>query len=306
MKSKLYTKLIMVIATILMFTYIATAQNITISIQISDDGDDVEEVAEDGASDPLGTLDMDSSDLEFIQDDGFLQAVGMIFRNVTIPPGANIVNAYIQFTSDKELGGDSILCELYGAGEANVAAPFTEDLFNVSSKPSTAAAVAWKLGPWGSFGTATEAEQSPDISTIIQEIVTLSGWASGNNIMIGVRGTLPVKTDNREAVSFKGGPEHAPILNVTYNTYPVGENSINAEFSKSIYPNPAEGNFNIMNPSTDKFSYSIYSVTGKLVTSRDNITGSEIAVDMSNFAKGMYLVDVRSAEKTEVHKLILK
>ncbi|MCK4920019.1 MAG: T9SS type A sorting domain-containing protein [Bacteroidales bacterium] len=305
MKSKLYTKLIMVISTILMFTYIATAQNTTISIQILNDADDVEEATVVNGDDPAGTIDIDSGDLEFINED-VLQIVGMIFRNVTIPPGANIVNAYIQFTSDKELGGDSILCELYGASEANVAAPFTEDLFNVSIKTSTIATVAWKLGPWGVFGTATEAEQSPDISTIIQEIVTLDGWASGNNLMIGARGTLPGKIDNREAASFNAGPEYAPILNVTYNTYPVGENSINAEFSKSIYPNPTEGSFNIMNPSTDKFSYSIYSVTGKLVISRDNITGSEIAVDMSGFAKGMYLVDVRSAEKTEVHKLMLK
>ena len=61
-----------------------------------------------------------------------------------------------------------------------------------------------------------------------------------------------------------------------------------------------------MNPSTDKFSYSIYSVTGKLVTSRDNITGSEIAIDMSGLAKGMYFIQLSTESKHITRKAIVE
>jgi hypothetical protein len=73
-----------------------------------------------------------------------------------------------------------------------------------------------------------------------------------------------------------------------------------------IYPNPTEGKFYIKNPSSDKFSYQIYSINGKLVESRNNITGSTTEVDLSHLAKGMYFIGVRTAEKMETHKVILK
>ncbi len=279
----------------------------TISVQVSDAGDDTEEVAEDGASDPIGTMDAGSSDLEFIEDDGFLQYVGMIFRNVEIPPNANITNAYIQFTSDKALDGTPVTCKFFGGAVANMSAPFSEELFSISSIVQTIAQVSWEVPPFGDPGVATEAERSPDISSIIAEIVALDGWASGNNLMIGVQNDSDQKVANREAVSYDGTPSQAPILNVTFTEGGgTGVNSGHAELSSLIYPNPSEGKLNIKNPSTDKFSYQIYTINGKLVESRYNITGSTTEVDLSNLEKGMYFVNVRTTEKTETHKLILR
>jgi hypothetical protein len=278
---------------------------VSIAIQISDIMDDVEEAGEEWAGTPIGTIDDSSSDLEFINEDG-LQVVGMIFRNVQIPPNETINSAYIQFYSDKALDGP-VTCELYGAAEANVAAPFTSELFNVSIKPSTVASVSWTPGPWGEAGVATEAERSPDISAIIQEIVGIEGWAAGNNLMIGARGTATGKIDNREAVSFDGNPLQAPILNVTYggpdNTRVQPKH---AELSSLIYPNPTEGKLYINNPSEDRFDYEIYTISGRMILSKQNNTGSTTEVDMSDFVKGMYFVNVRSEGISETHKLILK
>ncbi len=281
-------------------------QETSISVQISDPGDDTEEVAEEGATDPIGTMDAGSSDLEFIEDDGFLQFVGMIFRNVEIPPNANITSAYIQFASDKALDGTPVTCKFFGGAVANMAAPFSEDLFTISSITQTIAQVSWEVPPFGDPGVATEAERSPDISSIIAEIVALEGWASGNNLMIGVQNDSDQKVANREAISYDGDPNLAPILNVTYNTNPVSDNQISAEFSSLIYPNPSEGKLNIKNPSSDKFSYQIYTINGILVASRHHITGATTEVDLSDLAKGMYFVNVRTADKTETHKIILR
>jgi len=305
MKSKFYKRIAMVFTTILMFTFITSSQT-TISVQISNSLDDTEEVSEDGASDPLGTMDATSSDLEFIEDDGFLQYVGMIFRNVAIPPNANITGAYIQFFSDKALDGGPVTCKFFGGSVANITAPFSEDPFSISILTQTLAKVSWTVPPFGNPGEATEAERSPDISAIIQEIVAITGWASGNNLMIGVENDSDGKVANREAVSYDGNSTQAPILNVTFNTNPIGVNPSRAEFPDLIYPNPTTGKLYIDNPSTDKFSYGIYTITGQLVASRNNITGSTTEVDMSNFTKGVYFVELRSTEKTETHKLILK
>jgi hypothetical protein len=275
----------------------------TISVQIIDAMDDIEESAEDWSGHPTGTIDESSSDLEFINEDG-LQFVGMIFRNVEIPPNETINSAYIQFHSDKALSGD-VTCELYGAAEANVVAPFTTDPFSVSVHTSTIASVSWTIPAWGEFGVATEAERTPDISSIIAEIVALDGWASGNNLMIGGRGSSFGKIDNREAVSFDGEPTMAAILNVTYGG-PVKVQPKHSELSNFIYPNPTEGRFYITNPSKDRFGYDIYSINGRLVASRHDIAGSTVEVDLSNIAKGMYFVNVRTSEKAETYKLILQ
>ena len=95
-------------------------------------------------------------------------------------------------------------------------------------------------------------------------------------------------------------------MNVTFTGGGTGVASVRDEFSNSIYPNPTEGKLNIVNPSTDKFGYEIFSINGKLVASRQNITGPATEVDLSNFARGVYFVDVRTAERTETHKLIVK
>ena len=109
---------------------------------------------------------------------------------------------------------------------------------------------------------------------------------------------------HREAES-ADGLSGSTVLNVTFQQWPTSINQ-GSNFNLTIYPNPTEENVYITNPSTGKFSYSIYSVTGKLITSRDNISGSRVDVDLSSFAKGMYLVDVKSEEKTVVNKLIVK
>ena len=117
---------------------------------------------------------------------------------------------------------------------------------------------------------------------------------------------------HREAESFEGATDDnagvgIPTLNVTFTEGGgTGVNSVSGEFSSLIYPNPTEGELNINNPSAAKFGYEIYAISGKLVSSKHNITGPTTEVDMSNFVKGMYFVNVRTAEKTETHKIILK
>ena len=260
--------------------------------------------------DPLNGLTMAWNGLELVFDSE-TQFVGMIFRDVKIPAGATITNAYVQFTVDAVVAGvtdAAITLEVYGAAEANVTGPFTENLFSVSSHPGTTAKVTWEPGPSVAVGDAGENEQTPDISAIVTEIVTMDGWAPGNNIMIVVTGDpAQTKNINREFESYNGDPMGAPVLNVTFRDGGTSSvNEINAGFSSKVYPNPTLGILYIENPSKDDFSFEIYSISGKLVSSRHNITGPTTKVDMSGLSKGIYIVHLRSAERSVKHKVILQ
>ena len=308
MKSKLYTKIAMVFTTALLFSYFASSQT-TVDVQVLYSEDDAEEVRIPVGG-TLGDVDLTSSDLELVFDSD-PDYVGLRFRDVQIPQGATITNAYVQFTVDALVEGTTdvaVKLEVWGALEAS-AAEITGDPFSVSNRPFTTNMVPWEPGPSVAVGDAGENEQTPDISAIIQEIISLEGWAPGNNMMIIVTtgDTLDLEDKNREMESADGDAAGAPVLNVTFTgSGGTGINSIPADFSSLIYPNPTEGKLYIKNPSTDKFSYQIYTVNGRLISSRHHITGATTELDLSGLAKGMYLINVRTTEKTETHKIILR
>ncbi|MCK4693496.1 MAG: hypothetical protein KAT23_07685, partial [Anaerolineales bacterium] len=175
-----------------------------LSIPVAATSDDAEEHA-DGTMEALG-----SSDLELVQE-ADTQIVGVRFLGVTIPPGATITNAYVQFTADNVLSSIDP-CNLTVHGELNPnAATFTLTLNDISNRTTTDASVAWNPPAWITNGDALPAQATSDISTIIQEIVDQGTWASGNALAIIISGT-----GRREAESFDGTA--APVLHVDYVT----------------------------------------------------------------------------------------
>jgi hypothetical protein len=67
--------------------------------------------------------------------------------------------------------------------------------------------------PWTTTGDAGPDQQTPNLATIIQEIVDRPGWASGNAMVVIVNGT-----GVRSAESYDGDvPAAAPLLHVSYS-----------------------------------------------------------------------------------------
>lgn len=97
------------------------------------------------------------------------------FNNVTVPQGTTITSAYLRITSD-ETKSDNILFTLKGIDEDDTA-DFTSD---PDSRAKTTAGVNWQINGQ----TAGTEYTSPDIKTIIQEIIDRGGWASGNDLGI--------------------------------------------------------------------------------------------------------------------------
>lgn len=179
-----------------------------LSVRVNQSSDDAEEDIADGSILLL------SSDLELIYDTGNLQnqEVGMRFQSMTIPPGATITNAYIQFTTESTRSGTTNLA-VHGE-DTDDAPTFTSTAYDISNRTKTSAAVAWSnIPPWSTSGEAGVNQQTPDISSIIQEIVDRAGWASGNSLAIIITGS-----GTREAESYDGDAPAAPELVVTYTS----------------------------------------------------------------------------------------
>lgn len=178
----------------------------SLDIRVNASSDDAEQYV-DGNS--AGLVDLNSSDLEMVFE-AATQTVGMRFNAVSIPPGATITQAYIQFTTD-ETGSAGATLQVWGQASDN-APTFTSAAGNISARPKTSASVVWNPPPWTTIGAAGPEQRTPDIAAVIQEIIDRPGWTSGNSLAVTVDGT-----GKRVAESYDGVPSAAPLLHVEYH-----------------------------------------------------------------------------------------
>lgn len=172
----------------------------TVSLFTAASNDDAEENVSTGA------VVLNSSDLEFVTDGTAQQIVGIRFDSAAIPTGVTITNAYIEFTADE---AQSVATNLTFFGESSdSAAAFTTTAQNISNRVKTNASVAWSNLPAWVVGTKY---QTPNLASVIQEIVNRPGWATGNALSI-----LTTGTGHRTAFAFDGNSANSPKLVVTY------------------------------------------------------------------------------------------
>ncbi len=175
----------------------------TLQSRVSAGSDDAEERAD-------GSMYLNSSDIELVFDYN-LQTIGIRFTGLTIPENAMITNAYIQFKVDEVSSGSTQL-SIHGENSGNTAA-FTTAARNISSRTKTVASATWSPDAWSTIGAAGETQRSSDVTSIVQEIVSGSGWNSGNAMAFIITGT-----GKRVAKSYDGDQAGAPMLYVEYTT----------------------------------------------------------------------------------------
>ena len=88
----------------------------------------------------------------------------------------------------------------------------------------TDALVGWTPDPWSVIGEAGLGQRTPDITTILQEIVQRSDWAALNDIVLFITGS-----GTRTAEAYESGAATAPLLHIEYSLSApvVGNVSIN-------------------------------------------------------------------------------
>jgi hypothetical protein len=166
--------------------------------------DDTEELAD-------GSMYIDSSDLELIRDDNQRgdQVVGIRFTDIRIPRGAQIKRAYLQFmvaevsTEETDL---TIHAELVDNANA-----FEVVHRNITSRQKTTASVKWSPESWNVIGERSEKQRTPNLSSLIQEVIARPSWHVGNALVLIISGS-----GRRTAESCDGDQQNAPMLYIEY------------------------------------------------------------------------------------------
>jgi hypothetical protein len=135
---------------------------------------------------------------------------GMVFRNVNIPRGAEIINASLRIRSTEQHLTDTVLGKIEAETVDNAEALGISRDMGLLAK--TSASVEWDLNePW----TENTWYSSPDVSDVIREVINREGWSAGNSLAI-FYSTRQREGGYRTFASFDSGPENAPQLVITY------------------------------------------------------------------------------------------
>lgn len=133
---------------------------------------------------------------------------GFRFQNVSVPAGATITSATLQLAAN--LSSSAAASATVYAQSADSASAFSSSNNNISSRTRTSANVAWTFAAWTQDNWYT----SPNISSVIQEVVNRSGWTSGNSVAI----ILTPGSGSRLSRVHGAGATFAAKLSITYTT----------------------------------------------------------------------------------------
>lgn len=108
---------------------------------------------------------------------------GMIFRSVDVPQGAYISNAYLTLTAFNDDSGTTVNTKIRAYDADDITGDLSTSAEWDAMFPSnlTTAEVQWdSIASWTQYNEYN----SPDISSVIQEIIDRPGWSSGNDMCI--------------------------------------------------------------------------------------------------------------------------
>jgi type IV pilus assembly protein PilY1 len=182
---------------------------IAIQAQIKAQNDDAEERVSNG------NMSFSSSDIELNADGGNSQIVGLRFQDINVSSSDTIVSADLEFTVDETDSGSTNVT-IYGeyAGDSQSFSSTNK----ISTRTKTTAAVSWSPGAWTTEG---DKHASPDISAIVEEIISHSGWSALNNMSFIIEGT----SGERTADSYDGSPINAPKLRINIEGSGLGSSA---------------------------------------------------------------------------------
>lgn len=72
-----------------------------------------------------------------------------------------------------------------------------------------------------------------------------------------------------------------------------------------LFPNPASAYFHLTNNTTAKLGFSLFTVEGKILLTKDILPGESYQANASDLSKGIYFVEVLSPKGKKVHRLVI-
>jgi len=142
--------------------------------------------------------------------------IGIRFTGINIPQGTTIISAKLTFNSYDGQSSTPTNVQIKGqaADDPHTFYPLGDDDYGFTefnARVRTSAAVNWLNIPEWFVDTDYD---SPDITSIIQEIINRAGWVSGNSLVIFIASTETYGYAFRRAKSFDDSPTLCPRLTI--------------------------------------------------------------------------------------------
>ncbi|NBC84521.1 MAG: T9SS type A sorting domain-containing protein [Bacteroidetes bacterium] len=298
----------------------------TIPIEFELSSDDAEQ--ENDAVDTPYDDDLDAG-WEGTEGDANTLTCGMRFQNIEIPQGETIDSAYIVVYSHEAKFDDDVAEITIYAEDADSAHTFDSVGFNkdflLTDRTATTAQVEWTVAEeWAIW----KPYRTPDLATIVQELVNRDGWKSGNAIAFIFAGEDQGASDvenAREWEAFENiadpededadgnpgdgqnHPERVPKLVVYWGGYVEVTDIQHQELATlEIYPNPADnGILNINLENAQQTEIEIVDITGKSVLNQST-KSNHVSLNVSGFNSGIYYIKATQDNITYTQKVIIQ
>jgi len=266
--------------------------------------------------------------------DANVLTMGLRFRDITIPQGATIDSAFVYMYSHE--GKSSLdVANITIVGEATDSAhTFDSANFNsgylLTDRTETSASVDWIVAEDWTIWTQY---RTPDLKTIIQEIVDRSGWKYGNPLALILKGEDQGPSDYENAREFEAfeniadpgdedtqgnpgdgqnHPERVPKLKVYYHV--GGSTGIINTYKQTdefkLYPNPVKnGIITIELTSIQEDTPSVvyfYDLNGKTCKTVIVENNNDSNIDVNELTTGFYIVKLVQGNNVYTQKIIIQ
>ena len=137
--------------------------------------------------------------------------------------------------------------------------------------------IPWAPGNWSSDGAGAN-ERTPELKTLVQQIVNNPNWNIGNAMAFLFEGT---GTKSAYARDTDVGKSAKLIIKFTYVSHPVGIQEFGTTFIEtvSLYPNPTKNIVRVDVNHSNPFMLEVFSLNGQMVFS----VGNQIETTFINF-----------------------
>lgn len=181
------------------FTTNYTSGSGTLSFRIDSDNSDADEKSN-------GDVERDKNYVKLNN-----RLVAFRFNNVNIPQGTTISSASVKLNAYSN-NSSSVSVDVY-ADDTDDSRYISEDEDDISDRTPTSGSVSWSIGSW-----STDQDYStPDISSVIQEVVNRSGWKSGNDLTI-IMERSGSSTATKKVTAHDYSSSKAALLSVSYGS----------------------------------------------------------------------------------------
>jgi len=271
-------------------------------------------------NDTIDKMDDDDLDMGWEGDDLNIMTAYTRFQNIEIEKGTKIDSAVLVIYAHED-EADEAKITVYAEAVDNSAA-FQEGEA-LEDRTWTTATVDWTCtDPW----TMWEQYHSPNLASVVQEVIDRDGWVSGNSLTLFMTGEdqgASLLDNARDFESFENiedpddggdGLHHAeriPTLKI-YTGLDDGPSEQPVSIIEAIHlpfevcPNPtSNGILNITFTNSLVAIVKIYSISGNLVyTSVAN--SDKLVINTENFKSGLYILNIIQNNNMYTEKVIIK